>query len=88
MGMDYLTELKDFVINNFMFGQGNSLENDTDFFEKGIIDSTGTLELVSFIEETYNVSVLDNELIRENFSSLTKVNEYIKNKLSLNSQTK
>ena len=86
--MDYLTELKDFVINNFMFGQGNSLENDTDFFEKGIIDSTGTLELVSFIEETYNVSVLDNELIRENFSSLTKVNEYIKNKLSLNSQTK
>jgi len=88
MGMDYLTELKDFVINNFMFGQGNSLENDTDFFEKGIIDSTGTLELVSFIEETYNVSVLDNELIRENFSSLTKVNEYIKNKLSINSQTK
>ena len=75
--MDYLTELKDFVINNFMFGQGNSLENDTDFFEKGIIDSTGTLELVSFIEETYYVSILDNELIKENFSSLTKVNDLL-----------
>ena len=86
--MDYLTELKEFVINNFMFGQGDSLENDTDFFEKGIIDSTGTLELVSFIEETYNVSVLDNELIKENFSSLIKVNKYIKKKLYLNSQAK
>jgi acyl carrier protein len=68
-----------------LFGKGDSLENDTDFFDKGIIDSTGTLELVSFIEENYNISVLDNELIKENLSSLTKVNEYIKNKLASNS---
>jgi acyl carrier protein len=80
--MDYIKELKEFVINNFMFGQGDSLENDTDFFDKGIIDSTGTLELVSFIEEKYNISVLDNELIKENLSSLTKVDEYIKKKLA------
>jgi acyl carrier protein len=80
--MDYIKELKEFVINNFMFGQGDSLENDTDFFDKGIIDSTGTLELVSIIEEKYNISVLDNELIKENLSSLTKVDEYIKKKLA------
>jgi len=83
--MDRIKELKEFVINNFLFGKGDSLENDTDFFDKGIIDSTGTLELVSFIEENYNISVLDNELIKENLSSLTKVNEYIKNKLASNS---
>ncbi|MDR3668696.1 MAG: acyl carrier protein, partial [Ignavibacteriaceae bacterium] len=59
-----------------------TLENNTDFFDKGIIDSTGTLELVSFIEENYNISVLDNELIKENLSSLIKVNEYIKKKLA------
>ena len=80
--MEYLDELKEFVINNFMFGKGDSLENNTDFFDKGIIDSTGTLELVSFIEENYNISVLDNELIKENLSSLIKVNEYIKKKLT------
>jgi acyl carrier protein len=80
--MDHIKELKEFVINNFMFGKGESLENDTDFFDKGIIDSTGTLELVSFIEENYNISVLDNELIKENLSSLTKVNEYVKSKLA------
>jgi acyl carrier protein len=65
-----------------MFGKGDSLKNDTDFFDTGIIDSTGTLELVSFIEENYNISVLDNELIKENLSSLIKVNEYIKKKLA------
>ena len=75
--MDHIKELKEFIINNFMFGKGDLLEDDTDFFDKGIIDSTGTLELVSFIEETYNLAVLDNELIKENLSSLTKVNEYI-----------
>jgi acyl carrier protein len=80
--MDHIKELKEFVINNFMFGQGESLDSDTDFFDKGIIDSTGTLELVAFIEENYNISVLDNELIKENLSSLTKVNEYIENKLT------
>ena len=83
--MNHLIELKEFVINNFMFGQGELLEDDTDFFDKGIIDSTGTLELVSFIEENYNISVLDNELIKENLSSLTKVNEYIKSKLAAKS---
>jgi acyl carrier protein len=83
--MDHIKELKEFVINNFLFGKGDLLENDTDFFDKGIIDSTGTLELVSFIEENYNISVLDNELIKENLSSLAKVNEYIKNKLASNS---
>jgi len=83
--MDHIKELKEFVINNFMFGKGDLLENDTDFFDKGIIDSTGTLELVSFIEETYNIAVLDNELIKENLSSLTKVNEYIKRKLASDS---
>ena len=79
--MDHINELKEFVINNFMFGKGDLLENDTDFFDAGIIDSTGTLELVSFIEENYNISVLDNELIKENLSSLIKVNEYITKKL-------
>jgi acyl carrier protein len=84
--MEHINELKSFIINNFMFGQGDSLENDTDFFDKGIIDSTGTLELVSFVEETYNISVLDNELIRDNFCSLNRVNVYINKKLSSKEQ--
>ena len=45
-------ELRQFVIDNFLFGQGNgNLRNDDSFLDKGIIDSTGVLELVVFLEE-------------------------------------
>lgn len=80
--MEQIDKLKDFVINNFLFGKNNLLEYDTDFFEKGIIDSTGILELVCFVEESFNISVQDDEIVPENFSSLTKLNEYLNQKLN------
>lgn len=80
--MEQIDKLKDFVINNFLFGKNNLLAYDTDFFEKGIIDSTGILELVCFVEESFNISVQDDEIVPENFSSLTKLNEYINQKLN------
>ncbi len=78
--MDHSEKLKGFVIDNFLFGQGGSLENDTDFFEKGIIDSTGIVELVCFVEEAFNITVQDEELIPENFSSINKVSGFINRK--------
>ncbi len=80
--MEQIEKLKDFVINNFLFGKGDLLENDTDFFEKGIIDSTGVLELVCFVEESFNFSVQDDEILQANFSSLIKLNDYINHKLN------
>lgn len=80
--MEQIEKLKNFVINNFLFGKGDILEYDTDFLEKGIIDSTGILELVCFVEESFNFSVQDDEIVPENFSSLTKLNEYINQKLN------
>jgi len=57
------------------------MPNDDDsFLEKGIIDSTGVLELVGFIEETFNIKIEDEELIPENLDSLDKLNLYIKKK--------
>ncbi len=80
--MEIIDKLKTFIVDNFLFGQAESLENDTDFFEKGIIDSTGIVELVSFVEETFDITVQDEELIPENFSSINKVNEFIVRKQS------
>ncbi len=80
--MEQIENLKNFVVNNFLFGKGNLLEYETDFFEKGIIDSTGILELVCFVEETFNITVQDDEIIPENFSSLTKLDKYISQKLN------
>lgn len=78
--MEINEKLKSFVADNFLFGQADSLNYDTDFFEKGIIDSTGIVELVSYVEETFNITVLDDELVPENFSSINKVSEFISRK--------
>ncbi len=80
--MEPSEKLKTFIIDNFLFGQAGSIDNDTDFFDKGIIDSTGIVELVSFVEETFNIIVKDEELIPENFSSINKVAEFVKRKQS------
>jgi len=74
-------KVKTFVINNFLLGDGlNTLDDNDSFLEKGIIDSTGILELVSFIEETFNIKVEDEELIPDNLDSLNKVSSYIARK--------
>ncbi|MCK7528364.1 MAG: acyl carrier protein [Ignavibacteriales bacterium] len=57
------------------------LANDTPLFEKGIIDSTGVLELVAFIEDNFNITVTDEELVQENFSSLNAMKNFCNPKI-------
>ena len=80
--MDYLNSIRHFVVENYLFGDGDSLMEDTSFMEEGIIDSTGILELVFFIEETFGFSVEDDELIPENMDSLQNIARYIDRKLN------
>jgi acyl carrier protein len=80
--MSQINAVKEFIIENFLFGEEVQLELDTDFFDKGIIDSTGVIELVSFIEEKFDLSVDDDELIPENLSSLKKIDLFLQKKLS------
>lgn len=72
--------IKQFIIDNFLFGDGKKLTFDTPLFEKGIIDSTGVLELVAFIEDNFNVTVSDEELVQDNFSSLNAIEKFLQSK--------
>lgn len=78
--IQYLETTKQFIIDNFLFGDGAKLSVDTPLFEKGIIDSTGVLELVAFIEDNFRVTVTDEELVQENFSSLTAIEKFLQSK--------
>lgn len=80
--LNYLETLKEFIIDNFLFGDSIKLTNDTHLFEKGIIDSTGVLELVAFIEDNFKVSVSDEELIQDNFSSLKAIDIFLQSKIN------
>ncbi len=74
-------QLKSFIVNNFLLGDKNRLiRNDESFLQGGIIDSTGVLELVNFIEETYKIKVEDEELVPENLDSIQNLIVYIQKK--------
>ncbi|MCL6582708.1 MAG: acyl carrier protein [bacterium] len=74
-------QIKDFIFENFLIGQSTrDLKNDVSFLDEGIIDSTGMLELVAFIENTYGIVVEDEELIPENLDSINRIIAYLERK--------
>jgi acyl carrier protein len=74
-------ELRRFVIDNFLYGQDGHLSNEASFLEEGIIDSTGVLELVSFLEEKYGIEVQDREMVPENLDSIHRLAVFLQRKL-------
>ena len=74
------TEVRDFIVQNFLYGQDDNFGDDVSFLEKGIIDSTGIIELVAFTEDTFGITVAEEELVPENFDSLAKLTHYISKK--------
>ena len=81
--MQLKSEIRHFIIENFLYGQDdNDVKDDVSFLEEGLIDSTGVLELVSFIEEKYGISVDDEELVPDNFDSIDKLSVFITSKMN------
>ena len=78
---DLNERVRRFVVENFLFGEDEGLKDDTSFLEEGVIDSTGILELVSFLEEEFNITIEDEELIPENLDSINYVVSYLKTKI-------
>ncbi len=76
-----VTVVRDFVVENFLFGDGDSLQNDTSFLDEGIIDSTGVLELVDFLEEKFSIEIEDEELIPDYLDSINNVVTFLGKKL-------
>jgi len=78
--MNDSSKVRDFVVKNFLFGDGESLKDDTSFIKEGIIDSTGILELIMFLEETYGIEIKDTELVPDNMDSLQNIARFVQKK--------
>ena len=64
-------KLKNYILENYLFTDDQSALNDSDsFMEQGIIDSTGIMEVVFFLEEEFDIQVQDEEMIPENLDSI------------------
>ena len=80
---DNKNKIRTFIFDNFLFdAEDEDLKNNTSFLEEGIIDSTGVLELVDWLEEEFSISVEDDELIPENLDSVNLLSAYIIKKMS------
>jgi acyl carrier protein len=74
-------QVRDYVAGNFLFSDdGYPFPDDASFLEEGIVDSTGVLELVMFVEETFGIAVEDQEIVPENFDSVSRLATYIRQK--------
>jgi len=76
--------IRDFIVENFLFGNVDVPLGDEDsFLQKGFIDSTGILEVVSFIEEKFGIKVEDDDLLPENLDSIRRLADFVVRKRSL-----
>jgi acyl carrier protein len=74
-------QVRSFVVETFLFGDTKTpLPEDGSLIENGLIDSTGILELVAFVEETFDITVSDEEILPANFDSIAKVESFVERK--------
>lgn len=80
---DMRAKVRGYIVESFLFGQGNDLQDDTSFLEKGILDSTGVLELVTFLEETFSIKIEADETLPENLDSIDSICGFLERKRQL-----
>lgn len=74
-------DVRQYILDNFLFGRTDvELTSDASFLELGIIDSTGVLELVTFLEDKYQIKIGDEELVPANLDSLRGIARFVESK--------
>jgi acyl carrier protein len=71
------SSLRQFIRENFLFGQDLAFADHDSLLELGIVDSTGVLELVTFIEDRHRITIEDEELVPENLDSIENLVRFI-----------
>jgi acyl carrier protein len=78
---DVRNKLREFITDNFLIGSDFESINDSDsFMEKEIIDSTGVLELTSFVETEFEITIEDEEMTPDNLDSIEKLANFVSRK--------
>ncbi len=77
-------KIRKYILENYLFTNDESaLKSDDSFLEKGIVDSTGILEVIFFLEEEFGIKVSEDEMIPENLDSVSNIVGFVGKKLSV-----
>jgi acyl carrier protein len=74
-------QVKDFLINNFIFDPSAQIGAEDSLMENGVVDSTGILEVIMWVEQTFGIHVEDSEVLPENFDSIRNIARYAQTKI-------
>ena len=75
--------IRAFIQSNFYVANAALLEDDQSLLDGGIVDSTGVLEVIGFIEDTFKITVEDNEMLPENLDSIDRIAFFVDRKRKL-----
>ncbi len=74
-------QIREFLAENFLLSSsGFTMDDDASLLEEGVVDSTGVLEVISFVEETFAIEVADEDITPENFDSVARIAAYVTSK--------
>ena len=71
------TRIRAFIIENFYVQEGAMLDDDTSLLGSGVVDSTGVLEVVAFLEESFDISVPDADIVPDNLDTIGRLDAYV-----------
>ncbi|MEE3325760.1 MAG: acyl carrier protein [Myxococcota bacterium] len=79
--VDTQKQIRDFVVENLLLGEEEKDFLDSQsFLESGLIDSTGILEIIAFLEEEYEITIKDEEMVPENLDSVERIVSFLQSR--------
>jgi acyl carrier protein len=78
--MSIQEQVRQFILTNFYVPSGQKIEDQTSLLDSGLVDSTGVLEVISFIESSFGVAVADSETLPENLDSIARISAFVERK--------
>jgi acyl carrier protein len=78
--MEIAEQVRNFVIKNFYVPEPQALADNASLLDLGVIDSTGVLEVIGFLEDTFGITVEDDEMLPENLDSIDRISAFVARK--------
>ncbi len=78
--MSVNAQMRQFIVDNFYVSDSSELADDTLLVTSGLVDSTGMLEVIAFLEATFGIRISDQEMVPENLESIARIAAFVERK--------
>ena len=78
--MEIKEQVRQFILQNFYVADPAAVGDETSLLDQGIVDSTGVLEVISFLESTFGIAVADEEMLPDNLDTIGRITAFVRTK--------